>query len=65
VSDIGRQKPYIDVMENVFAGVTISTEDETRGRASDPDIRARPWLSGLTVAAVRLVGDEEPKKPVR
>ena len=53
-------------MENVFGGVRISTEDEARERM-DSNIRARPWLAGLTVTAadVRLIADEEPKKPPR
>ena len=68
MKNLGRRKPYIDVMENVFAGVRISTEDEVRGRMPESDIRARPWLAGLTVSAaddVRLLMDEEPKKSSR
>ena len=57
----GRRKPYIDVMENVFGGVRISTDDDRRGRAMEPDIRARPWLAGLTMRSVdvRLLSDDE------
>jgi hypothetical protein len=65
---MGRKKPYIDVMANVFGGVRISTGDEVRGRMPESDIRARPWLAGLTVSAnddVRLLTDEEPIKPSR
>jgi hypothetical protein len=55
------KKSYIDVMENVFGGVRISTDDEIRGRAGKADLRARPWLSGLTmsVVRVRLTRDDE------
>jgi hypothetical protein len=51
-------------MENVFGGVSISTEDEIRPHGSDPDIRLRPWLAGLTVSSVdvRLLAEDEPKK---
>jgi hypothetical protein len=67
VRNLGGKKPYIDVVENVFGGVRISTEDEAGGQTPESDIRARPWLSGLTVSAadVRLIPDEEPKKPSR
>lgn len=60
--DPGRKKPDIDVMENVFGGVHISTEDEVRDHAPEPDIRPRPWLAGLTLSAVQvtLEPDEEP-----
>jgi hypothetical protein len=48
-------------MENVFVGVRILTDDETRGPGSKADLRARPWLAGLTMSAVRvrLTRDEE------
>jgi hypothetical protein len=67
VNNLGRKKLYIDVVQNVFGGVRISTEDEVRGGTSESDIGARPWLAGLTVSAadVRLLDDEEPKKPPR
>jgi hypothetical protein len=65
VKNLGGKKPYIDVMENVFGGVRISTDDEVRGRTREAYIGARPWLAGLTVSAVdvRLLSEEEPKKP--
>ena len=65
MKNLGGRKPYIDVMENVFGGVRISTDDEVRGRTREPEIRPRPWLAGLTVSAVdvRLLAEEEPKKP--
>jgi hypothetical protein len=50
-------------MENVFGGVRVSTEDDTRVRVFEPDFRARPWLAGLTVSEVvvgRLRDDEDP-----
>jgi hypothetical protein len=67
VRNLGGKKPYIDVMENVFGGVRISTEDEVPGGTPDSDFCARPWLAGLTVSSadVRLLADEEPKKPSR
>jgi hypothetical protein len=67
VSTLGGKKAYIDVMENVFGGVRISTEDEVRGHAADAVIRARPWLAGLTVSAadVRLLADDEPNTQTR
>jgi hypothetical protein len=66
--DIGvRRKPDIDVMENVFGGVHISTEDEVRDRAPEPEIRPRPWLAGLTLSTVHvtLARDEEPDSKKR
>ena len=68
MKNLGRKKPYIDVMENVFGGVRISTEDDGCGRMSEAYIGARPWLAGLTVSAnddVRLLIDDEPNKPSR
>jgi hypothetical protein len=67
VSDVrgpGYKKSYVDVMENVFGGVRISTDDEIRGRAGKANLRARPWLSGLTMSAVRvrLTRDDEDEK---
>lgn len=44
----------IDVMENVFGGVHISTDDEVRAHVVEPDLRARPWLAGLTVSEVHV-----------
>ncbi len=56
-----RPKPYIDVMENVFGGVRISPHNEPRARAFQPDLRRRPWLTGVTMSAVhvRLAEDDE------
>ena len=64
VGDAARKKPDIDVMENVFGGVHISTEDEVRDRVPEPEIRPRPWLAGLTLSAVQvtLAVDEEPDR---
>ena len=41
-------------MENVFGGVHISTDDEVRAHVVEPDLRARPWLAGLTVSEVHV-----------
>jgi hypothetical protein len=54
VRPLGHRKPYIDVMENVFGGVRISTEDDRRRRVLEPAFRARPWLGGLTVSEVEV-----------
>jgi hypothetical protein len=56
-----RPKPYIDVMENVFGGVRISPANEPRGSAIQPDLRRRPWLTGVTMSSVhvRLAEDGE------
>ena len=56
-----RRKPYIDVMENVFHGVRITTEKEPRAHAPEPDLRRRPWLTGVTMSdvQVKLTKDED------
>lgn len=54
MGNAGHTKPYIDVMENVFGGVHISTDDERGGSANELDLRARPWLSGISLAAVQV-----------
>jgi hypothetical protein len=56
-------KTYIDVMENVFGGIRITTEKEPRSRAAEPDLRARPWLTGVSMSAVEvsLARDEDDK----
>lgn len=54
-----KKKPYIDVMENVFGGVRISTDKEPRSQASEPDLRGRPWLTGVTMSAVQVTLDED------
>lgn len=65
MDDAARKKPDIDVLENVFGGVHISTEDEERSPAPEPDIRARPWLAGLTMSAVQvtLTEDDQERPP--
>jgi hypothetical protein len=68
VVDPARKKPDIDVMENVFGGVHISTEDEVRDSAPEAEIRPRPWLAGLTLSAVQVTlapEDEEPDSKKR
>ena len=49
-----RDKPYIDVMENVFGGVRISTDTEPRSHAPEPTLRPRPWLTGVSMSAVEV-----------
>jgi len=46
-------------MENVFAGVRIMPEDEPRSRVSDGDLRARPWLTGVTMSAGQVTLADE------
>jgi hypothetical protein len=41
-------------MENVFAGVRISPDDEPRSRVSRNDLRSRPWLTGVTLSSVHV-----------
>ena len=41
-------------MENVFGGERISTEKEPRSRSGEPDLRGRPWLTGVTMSAVHV-----------
>ena len=48
------EKPYIDVMENVFGGVLISTDTEPRSHAPDPMLRPRPWLTGVSMSEVEV-----------
>jgi hypothetical protein len=49
-------------MENVFGGVHISTDTEPRSREREPDLRGRPWLTGVTMSSdvhLRLADDED------
>ena len=64
VGDADRKKPYIDVMENVFGGVRISTDKEPQARRSEPDLRGRPWLTGVTMSAVevKLADDDDDRE---
>ena len=59
-----RPKTYIDVMENVFGGVRISTDKDPRSRDPEPDMRGRPWLTGVSMSEVnvRLADDDEPER---
>jgi hypothetical protein len=41
-------------MEHVFGGVRITTDDEVRNHGNEPDFRARPWLSGLSISSSRV-----------
>lgn len=57
-----RNKPYIDVMENVFGGLRISTDNQPRARGDiEPDLRPRPWLAGVSMSTVHvsITDDEE------
>jgi len=62
-----RSKPYIDVMENVFGGVRISTDNDPRSRQPEPDLRGRPWLTGVSMSEVnvKLADDDEDDDPER
>jgi hypothetical protein len=65
VSGTDRSKPYIDVMENVFGGVRISTDKDPRSCEPEPDLRGRPWLTGVSMSEVNvtLAGeDDEPER---
>lgn len=60
-----RSKPYIDVMENVFGGVRISTDRDPRSRDPEPDLRGRPWLTGVSMSQVSVKladDDDEPER---
>ena len=59
-----RNKTYIDVMENVFGGVRISTDKDPRSRDPEPALRGRPWLTGVSMSKVnvRLADDDEPER---
>jgi hypothetical protein len=48
-------------MENVFGGVQVTTDEETHGSSADHDPRVRPWLAGISMAAVqvRLAREDE------
>ena len=61
VTGSDQKKPYIDVMENVFGGVRISTDKEPRSRDIEPDLRGRPWLTGVSMSRVkvRLAEDDD------
>ena len=53
------------MMENVFGGVRITTEEEPPASNTEPDLRGRPWLTGVTMSAVQvsLDKDEDDKDP--
>jgi len=61
VTESDQRKTYIDVMENVFGGVRISTDKEPRSRGMQPDLRGRPWLTGVSMSRVkvRLAEDDD------
>ena len=64
VTGSDRNKTYIDVMENVFGGVRISTDKDPRSRDPEPDLRGRPWLTGVSMSKVNvtLADDDEPER---
>jgi hypothetical protein len=51
-------------MENVFGGVRISTDEDPRSRDREPDLRGRPWLTGVSMSEVNvsLADDDEPER---
>ena len=60
-----RKKTYIDVMENVFGGVRISTDKDPQSRNPEPDLRGRPWLTGVSMSKVSVTlahDDDEPER---
>jgi hypothetical protein len=63
VSDSDRSKPYIDVMENVFGGVQISTESEPETREPESDLKGRPWLTGVSMTEVQVRRTDEEDEP--
>jgi len=64
VTGSDQKKTYIDVMENVFGGVRISTEKEPRSRDTEAHLRGRPWLTGVSMSRVkvRLAEDDDPER---
>jgi hypothetical protein len=60
-----RKKTYTDVMENVFGGVRISTDKDPQSRDPEPDLRGRPWLTGVSMSKVSVTlahDDDEPER---
>ena len=54
------RKTYSDMVENVFAGVRISPDDEPRSYVFRKDLRRRPWLTGVTMSSVHVtLADED------
>ena len=65
VSGSDHRKPYIDVMENVFGGVRISTDKDPQSRNPEVELRGRPWLTGVSMFEVNVSladEDDEPKR---
>ena len=65
VSGNHRDKTYIDVIENVFAGVRISTDKDPRSRDPEPDLRGRPWLTGVSMSEVNVTLADDEDEPER
>jgi hypothetical protein len=64
VGGTDRNKAFIDVIENVFGGVHISTDKDPRSSDTKPDLRGRPWLTGVSMSEVNvtLADDDEPER---
>jgi hypothetical protein len=58
-----RIKPDIDVMENVFGGVRISTDGDPRSLQTEPDLRGRPWLTGVSMSEVQVSFSDDDDSP--
>jgi hypothetical protein len=52
-------------MENVFGGVRISTDKDPRSRNPEPDMRGRPWLTGVSMFDVNVKLTDEDDEPRR
>jgi hypothetical protein len=50
-------------MENVFGGVRISTDNDPRSADPEPDLRGRPWLTGVSMSHVNVRLADEDDKP--
>ena len=52
-------------METVVGGVRISTDKDPRSRAPEPDLRGRPWLTGVSLSEVNVTLDDDEDEPER
>jgi hypothetical protein len=50
-------------MENVFGGVRISTDKDPRSRDPEPDLRGRPWLTGVSLSEVNVTLADDENEP--
>lgn len=62
VGNLDQKKHDGDVLEHVLRGVrAVIADEQRRDRPVSVDLRARPWLGGVVVGAVRVsVADDEP-----